>query len=97
MKLQMQAIQFKADEQLLELIQKKVDKLETFYDNFIDGEVTLKVEKDEVRENKSLQIKLNYKGGNLFAKENAKTFEVGLDKAVEGLRRQVRKLKDKQN
>ena len=39
MKITVQSIHFNADKGLLEFIQKKVDKLETFYDNIINGEV----------------------------------------------------------
>ncbi len=96
MKLQMHSIHFDADQKLLDFIQKKVDKLETFYDRFIDGEVFLKLEKGEhSRENKAVEIKLNIPGGNLFAKETSTSFEAGTDAAVESLRRQIKKHKEK--
>ena len=46
MKLQMHSIHFDADIKLLDFIQKRVDKLETFYDRIIDGEVFLRVQND---------------------------------------------------
>ena len=95
MKLQMHSIHFDADSKLLNFIQQKVDKLETYYDRLIDGEVYLKVEKDEARENKEIEIKLNSPGNQFFSKERAKSFEAATDAAVEGLRRQVRKHKSK--
>ena len=96
MKLQMHSIHFDADQSLLDFIQKKVDKLETFYDRFVDGEVFLKVEKGEhSRENKLVEIKLNIPGGNIFSKEIATSFEAGTDAAVESLRRQIKKHKEK--
>ncbi len=39
MKLQMHSIHFNADVVLIDFIQKKADKLETFFDRIIDGEV----------------------------------------------------------
>lgn len=95
MKLQMHSIHFDADYKLLDFIQKKVDKLETYYDRIIDGEVFLRVERDDNRENKVVEIKLNSPGNQFFAKENARSFEVGVDKVVEGLRRQLKKHKEK--
>ncbi len=96
MKLQMHSIHFDADQKLLEFIQKKVDKLETFYDRFIDGEVFLKIEKGEhSRENKLVEIKLSIPGGSIFAKETSTSFEAGTDAAVESLRRQIKKHKEK--
>ncbi|MEQ9402096.1 MAG: ribosome-associated translation inhibitor RaiA [Cyclobacteriaceae bacterium] len=95
MKLQMHSIHFDADHKLLDFIQKKVDKLETYYDRVIDGEVFLRVENDDTRENKIVEIKLNSPGNQFFAKENARSFEVGTDAAVEALRRQLKKHKEK--
>jgi putative sigma-54 modulation protein len=95
MKLQIHSIHFDADVKLSEFIQKKTDKLETFFDKIIDGEVFLKVENDDSRENKIVEIKLNLPGTQLFASEKAKSFEVAVDEAVEALRRQVKKHKEK--
>lgn len=94
MKLQMHSIHFDADQKLLNFIQKKVDKLERFYDRMVDGEVFLKLNNDNI-ENKTVEIKLNIPGGQLFAKENSNTFEKATDMATEALRRQIRKHKDR--
>jgi putative sigma-54 modulation protein len=96
MKLQMHSIKFDADIKLLDFIQKKADKLETFYDRIIDGEVFLRLEKDDSRENKIVEIKLNLPGEQLFAKTKNKSFEAAADEAVEALRRQIKKFKEKQ-
>lgn len=95
MKLQMHSIHFDADQKLIDFIQKKVDKLETFYDRMVDGEVFLRLNNSGV-ENKTVEIKLNIPGGQLFAKEEAKSFEEATDMATEALRRQLRKVKLKQ-
>lgn len=95
MKLQMHSIHFDADVKLLDFIQKRVDKLETFYDRFIDGEVFLRLDKDSHNENKLVEIKLNIPGAQLFAKEKKDSFEAGVDDAVEALRRQIKKRKEK--
>lgn len=95
MKLQMHSIHFDADQKLIDFIQKKVDKLETFYDRVVDGEVFLRLNNSGI-ENKTVEIKLNIPGGQLFAKEEAKSFEEATDLATEALRRQLRKHKVKQ-
>ena len=96
MKLQIHSIRFDADEKLIDLIKKKLNKLETFYDRIIDGEVFLKIENDESRVNKIIGIKLNIPGDQLFAKGRARSFEIGADEATEALRRQIKKFKEKQ-
>ena len=47
MKLQVHSVHFTADQKLIDFIQKRVDKLETFFDRITDGEVYLKVDKGE--------------------------------------------------
>lgn len=95
MKLQVHSIHFDADRKLIEFLQKKVDKLETFYDRIIDGEVYLRLEKNGVKENKITEIKINIPGHRLFAREQANSFEAAADQAVEGIRRQLKRLKEK--
>lgn len=95
MKLQIHSIHFDADAKLTEFIQRKADKLETFYDRILDGEVFLRLDKNKQRENKRVEIKLNYPGGQFFAKAVSNTFEEATDATIEALRRQVRKHKTK--
>jgi putative sigma-54 modulation protein len=95
MKLQIHSIHFDADQKLVDFIQKKADKLETFFDRIIDGEVFLRLDKGEARDNKVLEIKLNIPGEQLFAKEKASSFEAAADDAAEALRRQLKKYKEK--
>jgi putative sigma-54 modulation protein len=95
MKLQMQSLRFDADQKLIDFIQAKADKLDKFYDRIIDGEVIMRLEKDNEMENKIVEIKLNIPGGQLFAKERSRTFEAAADETVESLRRQLKKYKEK--
>jgi putative sigma-54 modulation protein len=94
MKLQVHSIHFDADQKLIGFIQKKVDKLETFYDRMMDGEVFLRLNNEGV-ENKTVEIKLNVPGNQLFAKEQARSFEEATDLATEALRIQLQKFKTK--
>ena len=96
MKLQMHSIHFDADHKLVEFIQKKTDKLETFYDRIIDGEVYMRLDKDDNRANKVVEIKINIPGEQLFAEKKNKSFEAATDEAVEALRRQLKRFKEKQ-
>jgi putative sigma-54 modulation protein len=58
MKITVQSIRFNADKKLLDFIQKKADKLDTFHDHIISGEVYLKLENVEDEANKITEIKL---------------------------------------
>ena len=67
MKLQMHSIHFDADQKLVDFVQSKANKLDTFFDRIIDGEVFMKVEQDDARENKHIEIKINIPGKLLIA------------------------------
>ena len=95
MKITVQSIRFTEDRKLLDFIQKKADKLDTFYDHITSGEVYLKLENVEDEANKIAEIKLMLPGTQLFAKEQCKTFEEAADLAVESLRKQISKHKQK--
>ncbi len=95
MSTKVQSIHFVADQKLVNFVEGKVGKLNQFYDRIIDSEVYLKVDKNEVKENKVAEIKLAIPGKDLFAKKQCKTFEEATDLAVEALRKQIRKHKGK--
>ena len=95
MKIRVQSIHFTADAKLLDFIQRRIDKLDQFFDQIISGEVYLKLENTEDEENKITEIKLVIPGNDLFAKEQCKTFEEATDRCIESLRRQVDKHKEK--
>ncbi len=95
MKIGIQAIHFTADKKLLAFIQKKVNKLDQFYDQIISGEVYLKLGNISEETNKTSEIKLMIPGSTLFAKEECKSFEEATDLCIECLRKQITKHKDK--
>jgi len=94
MKLQFHSIHFDADSKLIDFIQRKVTKLETFYDRMVDGEVFLRLNNEGI-ENKTVEIKLKVPGSQLFATEKAQSFEAATDLATEALRNQLVRFKAK--
>ncbi|MEP7264599.1 MAG: ribosome-associated translation inhibitor RaiA [Bacteroidota bacterium] len=96
MKVKVQSIHFDADQKLLTFVEEKVDKLRQFYEDIIDSEVFLRLDKSENAENKVAEIRVNTPGKTLFAKERCKSFEEATDNAVEALRKQITKYKEKQ-
>ncbi|RAW03093.1 ribosome hibernation-promoting factor, HPF/YfiA family [Pseudochryseolinea flava] len=94
MKLQVQSIHFDADRKLIDFIQRKLDKLHTFYDRVVDGEVFLRLNNEGI-ENKTVEIKLRVPGSLLFATEKARSFEEATGLAATALQMQLRKFKTK--
>ncbi len=97
MRLQVHVIHFDADAKLLEFIQKKLEKLETFYDRITSGEVYLRLDKSESSKvkNKVLEVKIKVPNAELFVKESGKSFEEATDLALEALKIQIKKYKAK--
>ena len=92
MRLQVHSIHFDADRKLIDFIQQRVDKLETFYNRLVEGEVFLRINNEGI-ENKTVEIKLSVPGKKLFAKEQARSFEAAAEKAIEALKNQLKKFK----
>ena len=91
MKVQIHSIHFDADKALLAFLEAKIQKLTTFNDSIISGDVFLRIEKSNERENKLVEIKLHLPGKELFAKRNSTTFESAANEVTEALRRQILK------
>lgn len=96
MKIQIQSLHFDADQSLKDFINKKLVKLETFYDRIIDSDVILSLEQLNTQvKDKVVVIKTNIPGNTLVAKEKSKKFEAAVDMAVDSLKRQIEKIKTK--
>ncbi|MDL2278518.1 ribosome-associated translation inhibitor RaiA [Parabacteroides sp. OttesenSCG-928-G07] len=95
MDVRIQAIHFDASEQLEAFIQKKVSKLQKYYDDILSIEVTLKVIKPEAAKNKQTGIRVNIKHGDCFAEKINDTFEESIDECVVALEKQLVKIKEK--
>lgn len=95
MNITFQSVNFTADAKLLDFIQKKMDKLEHYYDRVINGEVYLKVENTSSKENKMVEIKLHVPGNEMVVKKQGRAFEQAADFCAEALRRQLKKHKEK--
>lgn len=95
MQVDIRSIHFKADRKLEDFIKEKIQKLSQFYDGVIASEVALKLDNNDGHNNKVTEIKLNVRGNDLYAKKQSKSFEESTDNAVEALRRQLIKYKEK--
>jgi len=95
MTINIQSVHFNADRKLLDFINEKVEKLNTFYDGIINSEVTLRLDKSSTSDNKIAEIKMLGKGQEFFAKKQCASFEEATDLSCEALKTQIKKHKDK--
>lgn len=90
------AIKFKADQKLEEFITEKLEKLSKLHDGIIGSEVTLKLDNTDKPENKEVDIRVKIRGNDAMASKVAKTFEEATDLAIEALKKQLVKSKEKE-
>ena len=95
MKVNIETPSFAADSMLLLFIEKKLAKLDQFYDRIVCADVFLKVQKTSEKENKYTEILLSIPGGDLMVKKGAKSFEEATNECVHSLERLLKKRKDK--
>lgn len=96
METRIQAIHFDVSEHLVTFIEKKVSKLEQYFDGILSAEVTLKVVKPEATHNKEVNIKIKVPNAEiLFAEKISDSFEAAVDVCSEALSKQLVKLKEK--
>lgn len=96
MEIQIDSVHIDNDDKLRDYIEKKVQKLEKFYDNIIDAHVYLKHENEKGNmKEKHVEIKLNIPQSTLFAEDKSESFEKSVDNVTESLERQIKKHKDK--
>ena len=94
MNVQIQTVHFDADNQLLDRVNQKMDKLRTFHDKIVDAEVYLVLDnvahqiKDKIAE-----IKVHVPKHSFFVKHQSKTFEESFDLAFDSLVNQIKRYK----
>ena len=96
MKVNVQTPNFAAKNELLVFVERKLTKLEQFYDRIVFADVFLKVQKTSEKENKLVEVLLSVPGDDLMVKKGAKTFEEATDDVVKSLERQLKKRKQRQ-
>lgn len=96
MNIKVNSVHFTADQKLIDFVSKKVSKMDTFFEGILGAEVSLKVEKPETANNKVSEVMISLPAAeNLFARKQADSFEEATDLAVEAIRRQLKRHKEK--
>ena len=95
MNIQIHSVRFDADQKLIDFVNQKLEKLTQFGEDIVNVEVYLRLDKDQEHENKISEIKVELPGGPLFARKQSKTFEEATDEAMDALKKQITKHKQK--
>lgn len=87
------SLKFDADEKLLDYIDKKVGKVEKFFDNMGDIDVTLSLLPDA--ENKCVKLQTHMPGEDLVIERHAHSFEEAVTDAADALKEKIVRTKEK--
>ena len=97
MNVNIQTVRFDADSALIEYVNRKLEKLNTFHDRIIQVSVFLKLDnvvhtiKDKIAE-----IRVHVPRHDFFVKASSKSFEESFDTALESLVNQIKRRKERQ-
>ncbi|MBQ1192454.1 MAG: ribosome-associated translation inhibitor RaiA [Bacteroidales bacterium] len=95
MKVVLNAVKFSPDEKLKVFVEEKVGKVERLLPDALQAEVNLKVEKPETNNNKIAEIRIVVRGNDLFVSKQADSFEEAVMLAIDALKTQIDKFKEK--
>ncbi|MEC5157777.1 ribosome hibernation-promoting factor, HPF/YfiA family [Chryseobacterium sp. MP_3.2] len=94
MKISVQSIGLTPHAPLQEHIEKKLNKLENYYDKIVECKVFLKVENKSDKENKTAEILLAVPGDDIVVKKTSSSFEESLDQCAEVAKKLLIKKKE---
>ncbi len=95
MKLNVQSIKFDADAKLLEFTEKKVSKLDRFFEPIISVDVKFSLLSDAA--NKNVRINVAVPGSSVVVERNAASFETAVNECVDILKEKLTRMKEKRN
>lgn len=91
MKTDIQTVNFDASEALVQFIEGELYDLETEFEQIIGAEVYLRPGRSD-QDSKTVKLKLNVPGPDLFAEFKSSSYENGLMEAIEKVRFQLYKM-----
>ena len=94
MKIHVKSLGLTPHEPLAEHLEKKLKKLDIYYDKIIDCKVFLKVENSSDKENKTAEIIVAVPGEDIVVKKTSASFEESLDLCTEVAKKLLIKKKE---
>lgn len=95
MTINLQTVNFTAKDGLEEYVNRKLSKLEQYYDKIIAVQVAMRVENVSEKENKFVDIKLEVPGDDIVVKKSGQSFEECIDLSVDTLKKLIIRKKEK--
>ena len=91
MKINAQYIGFNPKDELLEVVKKKIDKLDTFYSEILGCDLYMKLDTPHSRENKVVELKIKVPKNQFVVKKTDDSFEKAITFAADSMARILKK------
>ena len=95
MEIKIKSLKFDADQKLVEYAEKKISRLEKFFENTGDAELTLSVLHEP--ENKNVKLQIHVPGEEMIIERNADRFEEAVTACVDAMKEKLTRAKEKRN
>ncbi len=95
MKINIQGVGVSPRQELQDLINEKLNKLDRLTDRITEAKVTLRIEKAETHDNKIMEVRLGLPGNDIFVKKHGDSFEELVQKTSDVLTRELKDWKEK--
>ncbi|MCQ2136711.1 MAG: ribosome-associated translation inhibitor RaiA [Bacteroidales bacterium] len=93
MEIKVQSIKFDADQKLLDFTDKKLSKLERFFEGITAVDVTMSLLNEA--QNKDVKVVVYIPGSTVVVERSAKTFEDAVTEAADILKEKLTRIKEK--
>jgi len=97
MDVRIQTVHFDGDEKLIDLVKRKLEKLDTFHDKITKVDVFLKLDNVvHTLKDKIVELRIHVPKHDFFVKASSKSFEESFDNAYLSIVNQLKRRKEKQ-
>ena len=93
MEIKIKSLKFDADQKLVAFVEKKVSKLEKFYEGVETVDVIMSLLQEP--DNKNVKIQIHVPGHELLVERNARTFEDAVTECADAMKEKLTRFKEK--
>ena len=93
MEIKIKSLKFDADQKLLDYVEKKVNKLERFYEGIVSVDVVLTLLKEP--DNKQAKLQIHIPGEEMIIERNCRSFEEAITDCVDAMKEKLTRAKEK--
>ena len=95
MKINIQTVHFSMNSNLQKYIEKRLSKLNLYYNRIVSVDLYLNLDNHNDQTNKSVELRINIPGDDVVVGKKSESFEKSLDMAASSAERMLKRRKEK--